>query len=46
MGYFLQVLVNFSPEGISDYPLVVGRYGGFLINTFGIAVGFYKSYLA
>jgi hypothetical protein len=45
-GYLFRITMYFSPEGISAYPSAVGWYVGFLINTFGIPVGFYGSYLA
>lgn len=45
-GYLFRIIMYLSPEGISDYPSAAGWYIGFLINTFGIPVGFYASYLA
>jgi hypothetical protein len=45
-GYLFRITMYLSPEGISAYPSAVGWYVGFLINTFGIPVGFYGSYLA
>jgi len=46
LAYLPRIIMYFSPEGISSYPSVVGWYGGILINTFGIPIGFYGSYLA
>ena len=45
-GYLFRITMYLSPEGIASYPSAVGWYVGFLINTFGIPVGFYGSYLA
>ena len=45
-GYLFRIIMYFSPEGISSYPSAIGWYVGFLINTFGIPVAFYGSYLA
>ncbi|QHJ87743.1 hypothetical protein EYZ66_05270 [Aequoribacter fuscus] len=46
MGHIPRIMMYFSPEGISAYPSAIGFYGGMLINTFGIPVAFYGSYLA
>ena len=45
-GYLPRMAMYFSPEGISGYPSAVGWYVGLMINTFGIPVAFYGSYLA
>lgn len=45
-GYLFRITMYLSPEGISGYPSAAGWYIGFAINTFGIPVGFYASYLA
>jgi hypothetical protein len=46
MGHIPRIMMYFSPEGISAYPSAIGFYGGLLINTLGISVAFYGSYLA
>ena len=45
-GYLFQVLAIFSPERTSDYPSHGAWFAGILINTFGVPVGIYSSWLA
>ena len=45
-GYLFQVLAIFQPDGLSAFPSVPAWFAGVAINTLGVPLGFYTSYLA